>query len=158
MNDAREPESERSIIIERDFAVPPEALFRAFTAPEHLKAWFGPPGYPLTLCEIDFTVGGRFRFGMTGPDGQALPVFGGEYLVIAPPHQLKYVQRFEQGDAEWMEVTFTFEAIGDKTRLTQRTVFASTRMKRAHEQRGYVGGVQAGFDQLATLVRKWVLS
>ncbi len=152
-----EPESapDRTITIVRDFDVPPQVLFRAFSTPEHLRAWLGPPGYPLTLCELDFRVGGRFRFAMTGPDGRQMTPFGGEYLAIVPNREITYTNGFEQPGAETMTVTIRFEEHAGRTRLTQHTVFASATMKADHLQRGYEGGVRAGFAQLEALVRAW---
>jgi uncharacterized protein YndB with AHSA1/START domain len=151
----REAEHERTVTIVRDFDVPARVLFRAFSSPEHLRGWLGPPGYPLTLCEVDFRVGGRFRFAMTGPDGQQMMPFGGEYLTIVPNRELSYSNAFEQQGAETMVVTLRFEEHDGRTRLTQHTVFASAAMKAAHLHRGYEGGVLAGFEQLAALVAGW---
>lgn len=152
MDPRKSTEHERSVTLIREFDVPARFLFRAFSTPEHLKQWFGPPGYPLTLCEVDFRVGGRFRFAMTGPDGAQMPAFGGEYLTIEPDREIKYTNRFEAPGAETMIVTIALEERGSKTRLTQHTLFASIAMKEAHMQRGYEAGVRAGFDQLAAVL------
>lgn len=151
----RDLESERTVTLERDFDVPASVLFRAFSAPEHMRAWFGPPGFPLTSCEMDFRVGGRFRFAMTGPDGQLMPAFGGEYLVIEPNRKIEYTTRFEHTGAQTMIVTLSFEARGRQSRLTQRTIFETHAMKQEHMRRGYDRGVNAGFEQLAALVASW---
>jgi len=45
----------------RTYDVPARLLFEAWSKPEHLMKWFGPVGWPLTLCEVDFRMGGRFR-------------------------------------------------------------------------------------------------
>ena len=46
--------------------------------------WFGPVGWPVTMGEVDFRKGGRWRMAMTGPSGQQNTPFGGEYLEIVP--------------------------------------------------------------------------
>ena len=61
--------------------------------------WFGPKGWPITLCEMDFREGGRFRFAMTGPDGKQNTPFGGEYLEIVPNRKIVYDNAFELPDA-----------------------------------------------------------
>lgn len=149
---ASEPESERTHVLMRVIDAPARLLFEAYSAPEHLLRWFGPPGYPLTLCEMDFRVGGRYRFAMTGPDGAQGTPFGGTYLEIVPNEKVVYDNRFELDGAETMVVAVTFEERGGKTTLTIRTVFGSLAMKKQHLGMGYEQGVGAGCDQLAAHV------
>ncbi len=58
------------IITKRDFNVPVELLFKAWTQPHHLKNWWGPNGFTNTFYEFDFNEGGKWHFTMTGPDGK----------------------------------------------------------------------------------------
>ena len=60
---------EQELVITRIFDAPARLLFKAYSEPEHIMRWFGPKGWPVTLCEMDFRVGGKFRFAMTGPSG-----------------------------------------------------------------------------------------
>src|SRR4051812_30770732 len=103
-----EPVADREFVITRVFDAPARLLFEAYSKPEHLLQWFGPTGYPLTLCETDFKQGGRYRFAMTGPDGKQMTPFGGEYLEIVPNERIRYSNAFEQPGAETMVVTVTF--------------------------------------------------
>ena len=60
--------------------------------------WFGPKGWPVTMCEMDFRVGGSFRFAMTGPSGKQNTPFGGEYREIVPNREDRLRQRLrDQG-------------------------------------------------------------
>lgn len=142
---------DRELIIERTISAPARLLFEAYSQPQHLMRWFGPKGYPLTLCEVDFRVGGRFRFAMTGPDGRQNTPFGGRYLEIVPDQKIVYTNAFEQPDAPQMVVTVTFVEDGVKTRLTMRTLFESAAMKAEHVKLGFVEGVGSGLDQLEAL-------
>ena len=69
---AVEPIADRELVITRVFDAPARLLFEAWSKPEHLMQWFGPVGWPLTLCEVDFRKGGRYRSAMTGSSGQLL--------------------------------------------------------------------------------------
>lgn len=141
------------VFITRVFDVPARNLFEAWSKPEHLMQWFGPKGWPLTLCEMDFREGGSFRFGMTGPDGRPNTPFGGKYREIVPNRKIVFDNGFETPGAERMVVTVIFEEADGKTTLTHHTLFASEAMKQRHTSGGYVKGVGAGFDQLAELVQ-----
>jgi uncharacterized protein YndB with AHSA1/START domain len=149
---AVEPEADREVVITRMFDAPARLMFEACSRPEHVKRWFGPVGWPLTLCEMDFRKGGRFRFAMTGPDGRQGPPFGGEYLEIVPDRRIVYDNAFEAPGSEKMIVTITFEETDGRTRLTIHTLFASVAMRNEHVGMGYVQGVGSGLDQLADVV------
>jgi uncharacterized protein YndB with AHSA1/START domain len=144
-----EPVAEREIVITREYDAPARLLFEAFRNPEYLKRWFGPKGWPLTLAEMDFRVGGRFRFGMTGPDGVQDPPFGGEFLEIVPDRKIVYViDTFD----EPMTVTLTYDEVDGNTTLTYHTLFGSVAMKNEHVGFGIEEGINSGLDQLADIV------
>jgi uncharacterized protein YndB with AHSA1/START domain len=146
-----EPIAEREVVITRVYDAPARLLFAACSTPQHLRRWFGPAGWPLTLCEMDFRVGGRYRFALTGPDGtQGLP-FGGEYLEIVPNRKIVYSNAFESPGAETMVVTMTFDEDeqSGQTTLTIHTLFSSVAMKNAHLGAGHEQGWGSMLDQLA---------
>src|SRR5437667_12174384 len=76
--------TDREIVLTRIFDAPRRLVFDAFSKPELLKRWFGPRGWSLTTCEVDFRVGGAFRCMLPGPDGRQLGMRG-VYSDIAPP-------------------------------------------------------------------------
>ena len=90
---AGEPEADRELIITRTYDAPARLLFEAWSKPEHLKKWFGPVGYPVTMCEMDFRKGGQWRVAMTGPSGKQQTPFGGEYLEIVPDRRIVFYER-----------------------------------------------------------------
>ena len=154
MPNAGEPTSERELTIKRFFDAPARILFEAYSKPEYIRQWFGPVGWPVTLCEMDFRKGGRFRFAMTGPDGKQNTPFGGQYLEIIPNEKITYDNAFELPGAEKMIVTVTFHEERGGTQLTIHTLFASVAMYREHVGGGFEQGTNSGLDQLAELVAK----
>lgn len=149
---ANEPIADREFVITRVFDAPARLLFEAYSKPAHIMKWFGPKGWPVTLCEMDFRAGGRFRFAMTGPSGEQNTPFGGEYLEIMPNRKIVYDNGFETPGAERMIVTVAFDEKDEKTTLTIHTLFASVAMKHLHVGGGYEMGTNSGLDQLADLV------
>jgi uncharacterized protein YndB with AHSA1/START domain len=149
---AGEAEADRELIITRSFDAPARLLFEAWSKPEHLKKWFGPVGYPVTMCEMDFRVGGLWRAAMTGPSGTQQTPFGGEYLEIVPNRRIVFSNGFELPGAEKMIMTITFDEKGGKTLLTMRTLFASIAQKATHVGAGMAEGIASGLDQLTDVV------
>jgi uncharacterized protein YndB with AHSA1/START domain len=56
------------IVTTRIFKFPRPLVFRAWTDPDHLKAWWGPKGFTNTFNTFDLKAGGRWSFIMHGPD------------------------------------------------------------------------------------------
>ena len=145
--------ADRELVITREFDVPARFLFEAYSKPEHLRRWFGPVGWPLTLCEVDFRPGGRFRFAMTGPSGEQNTPFGGTYLEIVPDRRIVFDNSFEGPDAKKMVMTVTFDESPDgRTTLTLHTLFESAAMRDEYAGLGFVEGTNSGYDQLAEVV------
>lgn len=154
------PLASRTASIRRKMNVPAKYLFAAHAAPELLMRWFGPVGYPVTLCDIDFRVGGRWRMAMTGPDGLQGPPFGGTYREIAPNSRIVYDNGFEEAgggslnlqNAGTMVMTVTFEEADSATTVTVSTLFETVEMKQEYLGVGMLEGISSGFDQLEVVV------
>lgn len=152
MNEKIEAVADREVIITRVYDAPARLLYLAYSKPEHVVRWFGPKGWPLTKCEMDFRVGGEFHFQMTSSDGELGPPFGGKYLEIVPEKKLVYDTGFEAIDDGRFVVTVTFDEKHGKTTLTIRTVFDTIAMKQSYVAQGFVEGSNSGFDNLGDLV------
>lgn len=74
----------------RRYPVAAEKVWRAWTQPEALSAWFG-PGDPhtVTLAELDVRAGGRYRIRFHTPDGETHEV-SGEYQEVVPHEKLVF--------------------------------------------------------------------
>jgi len=142
----------REAVITRVYDEPARFLFEAWSKPEHVRKWFGPKGWPITLCEIDFRVGGHFRFAMTGESGEQNTPFGGTYLEIVPNRKIVYDNAFEAPGAEKMVVTVSFDEKEGKTTLVVHTRFASEKMFDEHVGGGFIEGTGSALDQLADVV------
>ena len=151
-----EPAHLREAAVSRVMNVAARYVFLAYTKPEHLMRWFGPVGYPVTMCESDFRVGGAWRMAMTGPDGVQGPAFGGSYLEIVPNAKIVYDNAFEDGSggemnlqsAGTMTMTTTFVEDNGKTTVTVTTRFATIAMMEEYLGVGMAEGILSGFDQL----------
>jgi uncharacterized protein YndB with AHSA1/START domain len=149
---AAEPEAERELVLTRTYEAPAHLLFAAWSKPEHLMKWFGPVGWPVTMCQVDFRKGGRWRMAMTGPSGQQNAPFGGEYLEIVPDRKIVFDNAFEEPGSKKMIMTVTFDEKGGRTILTWRTLFASVAMKNEYVGMGIEQGAGSGLDQLTDVV------
>jgi uncharacterized protein YndB with AHSA1/START domain len=111
--------SDRELIVTRVFNAPRSLVFEAWTKPEHLAHWWGPKGFTLPSCELDFRPGGTYRLCMRSPEGQDLWVRG-VYREIVVPARIVWTSRREEEPGSEKLMTITFEDEGGKTRVTVR--------------------------------------
>src|SRR6476620_10309240 len=62
-------DSDRILITTVLLNAPVQAVYAAWTQPEHMRHWFGPKGFTVFACEMDARQGGSWRVGMTAPEG-----------------------------------------------------------------------------------------
>ncbi|MBD0381811.1 SRPBCC domain-containing protein [Paenibacillus sedimenti] len=150
----------QELILERVFDAPRELVFKAFSEAEHLKHWWGPRGWTLTVCNVDFRPGGIWHYCMKCIDEKQGDFFGMEswgkavYREIVEPEKIAFVDYFSdaQGnEAEGMpssQVTITFEEYEGKTKLINRGKYASAEALKAVLDMGMEQGISETWDRL----------
>ena len=145
--------SDREILMTRIFDAPRDLVFEVMTKAEHVKRWWGPCKLTAEICEIDFRVGGAWRYVLRTPDGKKVE-FTGVYKEIAPPERFVYSERYVEpslGNPEW-QTTVTLEDLGDKTKMTSRVLHPSKEQRDGHVNSGMESGATETFDRLNEIV------
>jgi uncharacterized protein YndB with AHSA1/START domain len=146
---------DREITMIRRFAAPVPLVFEAWTNPALLRRWLlGPPGWTMPVCEVDFRVGGRYRYEWRNEQGQTMGV-GGVYREIDPPHRFVATERFDQA---WYPgeslITITFAEQDGETEMTTTMRYESTAARDGVLKSPMEGGVKQSYDRLAAIVEK----
>jgi uncharacterized protein YndB with AHSA1/START domain len=142
--------TDREIVLTRVFDAPRRLVFDALSKPELLKRWFGPRGWSLVVCEVDFKVGGGFRFVLRGPDGRQMGMRG-VYRELAPPERSIHMESFDDYPGE-SQVTTVLVEQGGKTTLTATVLAASREARDAVIISGMEHGAAETYDRLAELL------
>lgn len=152
---ASAPDNQPTITMEREFDAPPALLFRAYSDPDAMKAWYGPNGFTITVLSMDFRVGGLFRFFMHGPDGTDYPNRM-LYREIVSAERLVYRHGTDvDNDPNAFEVVTTFKSIGaGRTLLTKISTFPSVDARNAVMNFGAIELGMQTFEKLAAYVKK----
>ncbi|MGB6200069.1 MAG: SRPBCC family protein [Candidatus Acidiferrales bacterium] len=145
-----EDTSDCEIVITRVFDAPRELVWQAWTDPKQVARWWGPRGFTTTIHEMDVREGGVWRQTMHGPDGTDYPGHS-KFLEVVKPERIVFSHGGgKAGDAgAQFQSTWTFEAQGEKTKLTIRMVFA-TSAEREHVVKVY-GAIEGGHQTLGRL-------
>jgi uncharacterized protein YndB with AHSA1/START domain len=150
MSDAVPATAGHEVLITRIFDAPREQVFRAWTDPEEVAAWYG-PGHmdtPRENIHIDLRVGGRYELTMVQRGGDAEFSIGYDILELVEPELI--VLRSDPvphvGMHEPTILRVEFHDHGAKTRMTLSDGPYPTGAGHAED------GWNAAFDKLATLV------
>ena len=122
----------RSVVVERQFAHPPEKIWRALTQPHLIEAW---------LMKNDFRPDVGHRFNLSGDWGGVLDC---EVLEVEPNTSLSYTWDFAHDDPAFnlkSVVAFTLTPTGSGTRLRMEQEGFRPDQKQAF------GGAKAGWKQ-----------
>lgn len=108
--------------LRRILPAPRVRVFRAWTDPVELKAWFGQGDYVVPDAEVDLRVGGRYRIALKKlPDGEPFAV-GGVYREISEPDRLVFTWGWDNlpssADVQDTVVTVEFRDAPDGTEIT----------------------------------------
>ena len=146
---------DREITMTCRFAAPVALVFEAWTNPAVLRRWLlGPPGWTMPVCEVDFRVGGAYRYEWRNEQGQTMGV-GGVYREIDPPHRFAATERFDQA---WYPgeslITITFAEKDGETEMTTTMRYESTAARDGVLKSPMEGGVKQSYDRLAAIVEK----
>jgi uncharacterized protein YndB with AHSA1/START domain len=148
-----EARGEREIVIIRAFDAPRRLVFDAFSKPELVRQWLlGPPGWSMPVCEIDFRVGGRYRYVWRRDNGDEMGV-GGVYKEIVPPERIVATERFDQSwyPGEGLGTILLVEQ-GAKTLMTQSLTYESREARDGVLKSPMESGVAISYDRLEKLV------
>ena len=122
--------SDREIVVVRDFEAPRRQVFDAFTKPDLVKRWlYGPEDWQMAVCEIDFQVGGAFRYVWRHTGGSEMGL-SGVYREIVPPERIVHAELFDEDWTGGETVVTTIFAEQDGRTTVTITVFYSSREAR----------------------------
>jgi uncharacterized protein YndB with AHSA1/START domain len=62
----------KALVITRVLNAPRELVFKVWSEAEHLKHWWGPKGFEVSVKSIDFRPGGSFHYSMKASDGSLM--------------------------------------------------------------------------------------
>ena len=136
--------ADRTIVMTRTFAASRDLEFAAHTQAEHIRHWWG-RGNPLDV-EIDFTVGGRWRFVEHADDG--VHAFRGEFRAIDAPRGFTWTFEYEPMPGHIAVERYEFSEEGGKTTVTCTSTFDNQADRDAMLQSGMEQGAEQSYQAL----------
>lgn len=137
------------IQIDREFTVPPAAVFAAWTFPQHFARWFGGSQVHVALDSLDFAAepGRLWIAQMVLPDGNTID-WSGEFIEVIPPERLVFTISDRPAEPARAAIVVELEATdaGTRMRFTQETPGFTS-----EQRQGVLTGWQSFIDELANV-------
>ncbi len=128
------PSLTEDLVITREFNVPRESLWEAWTNPKVFMKWWGPKDFTCPHCEIDLRPGGEYHNAMRSREGMNYWTTG-VYKEVVPFEKIVFTDSFADdlghvvpasyyGMSETFPlallITVSFEEIDGRTKMTLR--------------------------------------
>lgn len=143
---------DRQLVITRDFDAPRDLVFLCYSKPDLMRRWYGLPDWEMTVCEIDFRVGGKWRFVTKAPSGWEMGSQG-VYTLIEAPSQIDQTELY---DEDWTggETTNTLVLTEQDgiTRSVMTVTYATPEGRAAAAATPMAEGMETGFKRLDALL------
>jgi uncharacterized protein YndB with AHSA1/START domain len=133
----------QEIVVTRDFDLPVNLVFRAYTEPEILAQWMG-----TKVAKLECQSFGSFRFETTDPMGN-LHVFSGTFHEIVPDKKITRTFLMENTGFEVQIEYLDFESVSEsKSKLTMQMVFRSVEFRDKLLQMPFAFGLNMAHNRL----------
>lgn len=140
----------RILTINKVLQAPVEAVWQAWTSPEHLVRWWAPKGMSVIVVQHEFTAGGCWKYVMPMPDGTEF-ISEGVYSEIVEHKKIVTSADFRPM-TEGVILQILFEEAGDTTHFTFSVIHPTEEYCRQQEKMGFYNGWGSAFNRLEEFV------
>ncbi len=157
VTDVRKDPTNLTMTIVASFDAPMERVWKLWEDPRQLERWWGPPTYPATFLDFDFSPGGAITYFMTGPEGER---HHGWWRIISvdAPHHLEFEDGFADSDGTPLDSSPTtttrveIAAEADRTRMVVNARFPSPEAMQQLLEMGMEEGLKAALGQIDAIL------
>jgi uncharacterized protein YndB with AHSA1/START domain len=141
------------VLITREFNAPRQMVFDAHSKPDLIRKWLtGPPGWTMPVCNVDFRVGGTYRYVWENETGTRMGM-GGTYREIAAPSRVVSTELFDEDWTGGETInTLVFTEEGGKTKMSLTVLYSSLAARDAALKTGMTGGMEMSYANLDILL------
>lgn len=140
------------LVISRSLRSPRALLWRAWTEPTLLEAWWCPKPWTTRVLAMNLRPGGAFHTLMQGPD-EGSSDNPGCYLDVVPQSRIVFTSLLTAGwrpAMPWLPFTAVIEMAdeGDRTRYVATVMHPDAATRDRHAEMGFFDGWNTCIDQL----------
>ncbi len=143
-------DGKQELVITREFDLPVELLFRAYTEPELIGEWMG-----TKVLKLENRQHGGWQFETTDADGNILFRANGAIHEFSPNQRIVRTFQMENTSFAAQLEFLEFEQVGDeRSKLTIQMVFRSVELRDQILKLPFAHGLNMAHDQLQKVADK----
>jgi len=154
-------DTHKEFIMVREYKVPREEVFKAWTDPKLVAQWWGPEGVFTPVCEVDAKPDGLIHIVMEAGEtmgehkGMQWPM-DGKFVELDSPKKIVFTSNAVNGEKETHEytTTVTFDEKNGKTTMTVHVVVTKLQPGMDYVVSGMEQGWSSQFDKLGKFLEK----
>lgn len=137
-------EGKQDLIISRDFELPLELLYRAYTEADIISQWMG-----TQVVQLDNKTHGSYRFETSNPEGTIVFSAHGTIHELVPEQRIIRTFEMEQAPIGVQLEILDFEALGEeRSRLRIQVIYRSPAHREQQLKMPFAYGLNMAHDRL----------
>jgi uncharacterized protein YndB with AHSA1/START domain len=150
--------TDTTIVITRTFNAPRRLVWEAMFVPATLRRWLlPPPGWTMTVCEVEASVGGALRLAWKSEDADPVMTIQGVFKEVVPHERIVHTEAMVTGSGETIGTlveTHEFAEQGGVTTMRITQAYGSKAARDGAIASGMDQGMEAGYVQLDAMLAK----
>ena len=148
--------TDSTIVLTRAFNAPRRLVWEATFTPDKMRRWMiPPPGWTMTVCEVDARVGGALSLAWKNEDADPVMTLQGVFKEVVPHERIVHTERMAMGSGETVGTlleTHEFAEKGGVTTMRITQVYDSKDARDGALASGMEHGMEAGYKQLDAML------
>ena len=150
--------TDTTIVLSRTFSAPRRLVWEAMFTPDKMRRWMlQPPGFTLTVCEVNARVGGVLNVASKSDEADPAMTIRGVFTEVAPQERAIHTEIMALGSGQ------IIGALVEKHEFTENAGTSTMRITQTYESKeardGALGsgmdeGMEACYQQLDALLGK----
>jgi uncharacterized protein YndB with AHSA1/START domain len=143
-------DGKQEILITREFDLPLELLFRAYTEPEIVEQWMG-----TKVLKMENKQHGSYQFETSNPQGDVVFRANGAIHEFVPNEKITRTFQMENTPFPVQIEFLEFEKLSDETsKITIQTIYKSVDFRDQHLRLPFAQGINMAHNRLEETVKK----
>ena len=148
--------TDTTIVITRTFHAPRRLVWEAMFDPVKMRRWLlPPPGWTMTVCEVDARVGGALRLAWKNEDADPVMTLRGVFKEVVPHERIVHTETMEMGSGGVVGTLLETHEFAEKGGVTTMRITQAYDSKDARDgaiASGMDQGMEAGYRQLDAML------
>src|SRR5262249_52273629 len=146
------------IVLTRSFNAARRLVWEAMFTPDKMRRWMlPPPGWTLTVCEVDVRVAGALRLAWKSAEADPAMTLQGLFTEVNPHARIVHTETMALGSGQTIGSLVETHEFAEKDGVTMMRITQAYPSKDARDgaiASGMDQGMEAGYQQLDELVAR----